>query len=80
MIEAMALLIFLVNISLSAFMLPVGSVLIKILLLINLKNEFPILTRFYPNVNFISSLLVGLLTIKPCPKRTTVKPIFSGFM
>lgn len=76
MIDAMKLLIFLVNISLSAFMLPVGSVLIKILHLINLKNEFPILTRFYPNVNFISSLLVGLLTIKPCPKRTT----FSGFV
>lgn len=80
MIEAMTLLIFLANISLSAFMLTVGSVLIKILLLINLKNEFPILTRFYPNVNYISYLLVGLLTIKHCPKRTTVKPIFSGFM
>ena len=76
MISAITPSIFSVDFSLSALMLPAGSVRMNILSAIQRMTGCPPCAIFFSKVSFISSLVGGLISLKPCPNGTTAKHSF----
>ena len=79
MMAAMAPSIFSVDFSLSALMFPAGSVRMKMLSIIQRRTGCPPCAMRFSSVSFISSFVGGDISLKPCPKGTTVKPMPSRF-
>ena len=68
-----------VDFSLSGLMLPAGSVRTKMLSIIHRRGALPPWAMRPSSTSFISSLLGGDISLKPCPKGTMVKPASSRF-
>ena len=71
--------IFSVDFSLSGLMFPAGSLLMKMLSIIHRSTGCLPWAIFFSSVSFISSFVGGLISLKPCPNGTTVKPMPSRF-